>query len=383
MPEIIPDGSAPGEYIRRELDRQRLTQVEFAKILARPVQFVSELLSGKRTVTPETAVGLASAFGNTPQYWLNIEAAYQLSKISPHRDAAVEKRSRVYRAVPVKEMVDRRWVEDSADVNVLEARLLQFYGIDSLDRLDEPPDLNHAARQSTNYDAIPTPAQRAWFCRARYLARQLRVESHFSDHLYKSAVASLAKLRADVEQLREVPKILSEAGIRFLVVQPLSHTKIDGVCFWLDNDSPVVVLSLRYDRVDWFWHTLMHEMCHVKNRDGQTVPYPMLDTELVGSSAQPLDEKPESERRADECAVTFLVNQQLLNDFIMRVRPYYSAVKITQVAAQLGVHPGIVVGQLQHRREIPYSHSRRMLTGVKQIVTAASVTDGWGWVPSL
>jgi HTH-type transcriptional regulator/antitoxin HigA len=314
---------------------------------------------------------------------LNLEAAYQLSKISPHRDAAVEKRARIYRVVPLKEMVDRRWIEDSTDIDVLEARLLQFYGIDSLDQLTEPPELNHAARQSTNYAAIPTPAQRAWFCRARRLAQQLRVASRFSDHLFGGAVASLAKLRADVEQLREVPKILSEAGIRFLIVQPLSHTKIDGVCFWLDDDSPVVVLSLRYDRIDWFWHTFMHEMCHVKNRDGQSVSDPVLDTELVGSSAEPSDEKPEIERRADECAVTFLVNQQLLNDFIMRVRPYYSAVRITRVAAQLGVHPGIIVGQLQHRREIPYSHSRRMLTGVKQIITAASVTDGWGWAARL
>src|SRR5580698_8458765 len=119
MPEVIPEGSAPGEYIRRELDHHRLTQVEFAKILARPVQFVSELLSGKRTVTPETAVGLASALGNTAQHWLNLEAAYQLSKISPHRDAAVEKRAQIYRIVPVKEMVDRRWIEDSADGDVL------------------------------------------------------------------------------------------------------------------------------------------------------------------------------------------------------------------------------------------------------------------------
>ncbi len=98
-------------------------------------------------------------------------------------------------------------------------------------------------------------------------------------------------------------------------------------------------------------------MCHVKNRDAQGVANPPLDTELVGSTATPSDQKPESERRADECAVTFLVNQRMLNDFVMRVRPYYSAVRITQLAAHLGVQPGIIVGQLQHRREIPYSHN--------------------------
>lgn len=377
----VSEGSAPGEYIRSELDARGLTQVQFARILGRPVQFVSELISGKRSITPETAVGLASALeGTTPQLWLNREAAHQLSKIRPQRDFAVEKRARIYRrGVPIKEIIDRRWIEDSADVDILEARLLQFYEIDSLDRLDEPIYFNHAPRQSTSYAVPPTPAQRAWLCRAKQLARKVQVTGAFSHQSFDVAMTKLGTLKAEIEHLRQVPQALSQAGIRFLIVQPLAHTKIDGVCFWLDDQSPVVVLSLRYDRIDWFWHTITHEMCHVKNRDGQGASSPRLDTELVGTNAEPFDEKPESEKQADQCAVNFLVNQQVLDEFVRRVRPYYSALRITQLAAQLKVHPGIIVGQLQHRREIPYSHSRRMLMGVKQIITPATVTDGWGW----
>jgi HTH-type transcriptional regulator/antitoxin HigA len=127
----------------------------------------------------------------------------------------------------------------------------------------------------------------------------------------------------------------------------------------------------------------MHELCHIKNRDGQGALSPRLDTELVGADAEPFDQKPESEKRPDQCAVNFLVNQRLLDEFVHRVRPYYSALKITQFAGRINVHPGILVGQLQHRREIPFSHSRRVLVGVKQVLTAAAVTDGWGWVPHL
>lgn len=385
MPEPIPEGSAPGKFLRAELEARGLTQAEFAKILGRPVQFVSELLSGKRSVTPETAVGLASALGDaqTPKLWLNREAAYRLSKITPQRDSAVEKRAQLYLRVPVKELVDRRWIEDSPDVDVLQDRILKFYDIPSLDKLDEPAELSHAPRQSTSYSIPPTPAQLAWFCRAKHLAEKLRVTGGFSPRSFETALTGLAKLKTAVDQLGLVPQLLSQAGIRFLIVQHLTHTKIDGVCLWLDDKSPVVVLSLRYDRVDWFWHTIMHEMCHVKNGDGQRTSQPRIDTELVGTDAEPFDDKPDSERRADECATNFLVSQTMLDDFVHRVRPYYSALKIAQFAERVGVHPGIVVGQLQHRREIPYSHGRRMLVGVKQIVTAASVTDGWGWFPHL
>ena len=144
---------------------------------------------------------------------------------------------------------------------------------------------------------------------------------NFSKQSFKKALTALAGLRAQVEQLKQIPQILSQAGIRFLIVQHLAHTKVDGVCFWLDDKSPIVVLSLRYDRVDWFWHTIMHEICHVENRDGKGESPPRLDTELVGTDAEPFDDKPESERRADSCAVNFLVDQRSLDEFIRRVRP--------------------------------------------------------------
>jgi len=70
--------------------------------------------------------------------------------------------------------------------------------------------------------------------------------------------------------------------VRFLVLEPLPQTRIDGACFWLDEYSPVVVVSVRYDRIDGFWHTLMHELEHMKNRHGLT-DYRPLDTDLVGS----------------------------------------------------------------------------------------------------
>lgn len=66
----------------------------------------------------------------------------------------------------------------------------------------------------------------------------------------------------------------------------------------------------------------------------------------------------EVEQRADREAAEFLVPQAQLTNFIARVRPLYSKRKIRGSAATVGVHPGIVVGQLQHRGEIPFAHSR-------------------------
>lgn len=72
------------------------------------------------------------------------------------------------------------------------------------------------------------------------------------------------------DSVRQVPGVLANAGVRFLIVEILPTTRIDGVCLWLDASSPVVALSLRYDRIDAFWHTLLHECAHVKYKDGLT-----------------------------------------------------------------------------------------------------------------
>jgi HTH-type transcriptional regulator/antitoxin HigA len=180
--------------------------------------------------------------------------------------------------------------------------------------------------------------------------------------------------------VRRVPQILAESGIRFIVLESLPQTRIDGVCFWLDQTSPVVALSFRYDRIDWFWFTLLHELGHVKQGDGLE-DAPSLDVDLVGEQALPTEGKPASEQQADHFATQVLLPQEQIEDFIKRVRPLYSKQKIMRFAARLNIHPGIAVGQLQRRKEIRYAQNRDLLVKIRDHVTSAALTEGWGYFP--
>jgi addiction module HigA family antidote len=76
----------PGEILREEfLVPLGQTQVALAAHLGVPVQRINELVRGKRGVTPETAWLLAQAFGTTPQFWLNLQASYDLAVSRPAR----------------------------------------------------------------------------------------------------------------------------------------------------------------------------------------------------------------------------------------------------------------------------------------------------------
>ena len=366
-----PEAFAPGEYIREEIDARGWTQLDLAEILGRPPQAVSEIITGKRSITPDMARALGDAFGTSAQLWLNLESSYQLSRVSD-KDDSVSRKAKLYEVAPLKDMQRRGWIATSTSIDVLESQVLDFYGIKSL---SDPIYFHHAARKSTDYSAI-TPGQLAWFYRCRHLAKGVHVSRKFSAASFDDCLKRLSSLRESAEDIRHIPKVLGESGIRFIIVEPLPQTKIDGVCFWLDSGSPVIALSLRFDRIDWFWHTLMHEMKHVKEREG--MEQPTIDTDLVGSDAQPFDEKTDSEKAADTFAVNFLVNQSKLSAFVMRVRPLFSKAKIAAFSATQHVHPGIVVGQLHHKKVFDYRYHRDFLGKVKEIITEVSLTDGWG-----
>ena len=72
----------PGKYLQEAIDSHGWTQGEFAEIVGRPGRLISEIIAGKRGITPDTAQALAAALETTPEYWMELDSAYQLSKIA-------------------------------------------------------------------------------------------------------------------------------------------------------------------------------------------------------------------------------------------------------------------------------------------------------------
>jgi HTH-type transcriptional regulator/antitoxin HigA len=136
-------------------------------------------------------------------------------------------------------------------------------------------------------------------------------------------------------------------------------------------------MSLRFDRVNNFWFVLRHEIEHILNNDGLIV-----DLELP-EKLQRKELLPPEEVRANEAASAFLVPTNELDGFIVRIRPLYSEQRILLFAKRIGVHPGLVVGQLQFRDEVPYTHFHKYLVKIREIITQTALTDGWGTVPPI
>lgn len=366
----VAEAFPPGEFIKEELDVRGWTQGELADMLGQKSSVVSNIITGKRAISPEIASGLADIFGTTSQLWMNLESSYQLFLRGSSQETRTRK-ARLFEKAPIKDMIKRGWIKASDDLDILEKSLLDFFEITSL---DEQPKMPYAAKRSTEF---ANPSQTAWVYRAKKLARSVDA-ARFSNEGFDRALLELKKLRMDPEEVRLIPRILAEGGVRFLLIEGLPQGRIDGVCFWLDPYSPVIAISMRFDRLDHLWYLAIHECGHVKNHDALNEP--ILDVNLVGEDAIPFDEKPEVERDADKFAESFLVEPYEMEFFIARVRPLYSKQKIKNFAARISVHPAIVLGQLQHRREVDWSHSREMLVKARDILMGGALTDGWGSV---
>ncbi|MGB8338532.1 MAG: HigA family addiction module antitoxin [Burkholderiales bacterium] len=355
-----------GEFLKEELEARGLTQAELAEIIGRPTQAVSEIVLGKRGVTPETAKGLAAAFGTSAEYWMNLETAYQLSKTTV-QESAVKQRAKIYQRFPVKEIIKRAWVEHSENPVVLEQRFLEFFGIGSV---DERPSFSFAGKKQ-NY-VSDSMVQIAWVRRARQLAEVVQAKQYNKAGL-KDLFLELNSRRQFVESIREIPALLAHYGIRLVIVKCIPGMKMTGACFWLDKTKPVIALTLTYDRVDNFWFTLFHELDHVKHEEGQNTP--ILDDLVPG---KPDEEAPPIERRANENAEKNVIDTNELQGFIARVNPLFTSDQIKGFAKRIGVHPGIVVGQLQVRGLIHFSVHRPLLEKIREHIIGVALTDGFG-----
>lgn len=364
----------PGQLIETLLAERGWTQSVLAVVLEISKSTMNKLISGTQTVTAEIAITLEEVFDVPAERFLDLQQTFDLSKArlvsrpNPGRAA----RAQLFGGLPVSEMIKRGWLGAAtlADMSSIERGLATFFGVSSVNEIEVLP---HAAKK-TKVGEQTTAAQLAWLYRVRQIASEMLV-GKFSPFGVRRAVEQLKTLVLSVEEARKVPRILAEAGIRFVIVESLPSAKIDGVCFWLNETAPVIGMSFRHDRIDNFWFVLRHELEHViqGHGKGQIV----IDAELEGAKAGIGSDIPEEERIANTAAAEFCVPAKMMDAFIARKGPLFAERDIRSLATVLKIHPGLIAGQLQHRTA-RYDRFRDHLVKIRTVVAPGAAVDGWG-----
>ncbi|HMQ03538.1 MAG TPA: HigA family addiction module antitoxin [Pyrinomonadaceae bacterium] len=366
----------PGQLIDKLLSERDWTQKFLAFLLDVSEDIVSRIIVGKRPVDAEMALRLGEAFNTDPERFLRLQQRFDLNKANIVRipDPARATRAELFGELRVPEMIRRNWldVDDPNDMPAVEKELMRFFNAPSLDQIEV---LRFAAKQTkTNID--PTPVQVAWLRRVTAIAKDILVPRKYTEFLGRKAVKEMQDLIYAPSEARKVPRILIEAGIRFVIVEGLPTAGIDGVCFWLDDNSPVIALTMRFDRNDNFWFVVRHECEHVLKGHGKQDDIYIVDN-LEGSRAGTGPDIEEEERMANEAAAEFCVPKKKMDKFVAVKAPFFSEKDLLGFAKTIKVHPGIVAGRLQYETG-RYDRFRNHQVKMRSIITPNAYVDGWG-----
>lgn len=362
----------PGQLLTALLKERGWTKRTLAIVLGIDEATVTRLVSDKRPVSADLALQLEEVFGIAAERLLALQKDYdlQLARIAYRSDPGRAIRAQIFGALPITEMTKRGWlpgVVNVKDVATVEKAVATFF---DAERIEDVEFLPHAARR-TEVSVAASPLQLAWLYRVKAIAADMLVPP-YSDAAGRALVTRLRPLLGSAEEARKVPRLLAEAGIRFVIVEALPGSKIDGACLWLGPTAPVIALSFRFDRIDNFWFVLRHELEHVLQHHGQATP--ILDVDLDGRTDEDVADE---ERIANAAAAAFAVPPDKLSGFVARKAPYFAERDVLGFAATLGVHPGLVAGQLQHRTQ-RFDHFRSHLVKIRSIVAPGATVDGWG-----
>jgi HTH-type transcriptional regulator/antitoxin HigA len=360
----------PGLFIREELDARGWNQRDLAFILDTSEQAVNAITSGKRAISPEMAKALGEAFEVHPDFFANLQKAYDMAR-AREPDPGVGKRARLQSVYPVREMIKRGWLEET-DADLLEVQMTRFFKVVNTGEIPHVS-MTHAAKKS-HYEDVPAP-QLAWLFRVRQIAEFLP-SAPYSERKLREALTRMRNFLIDPEEARHVPRLLTESGVRFVVVEGLTGSKIDGVCFWLNEQSPVIGMTTLHDRIDNFWFVLRHEIEHVLQRDGMEIE--VIDVDLARSMGDNMHAT-DQERIANAAAADFCVPQKDMRSFIARKNPFFAERDVLGFARRAQVHPGIIVGQIQHQTS-RWDLLRKHLVKIRQYVLPGAIVDGWGQV---
>lgn len=332
----------PGDWIKNELEYRNWTQEDLADIIGLSLTYVNRLITHKQNLTFDLAVLLSKAFNIPVHMWLNIDTAYRL-RLQPEKQetSEAEIKAQIYNIMPVKEMVQKKWLKPYNNIKQLIKEVQSFWNIDNLDFsfLEKNPIPN--LRKSDAFGMYNEYYTKVWFNMAKKCAEKYNAGKYNEIQLKKLGLEIPQYSDEKNEGAAKFLNELEKAGIKFFVLSHLQKTYIDGASFFC-NGNPVIVYTKRYDRIDNFWFTIAHEIAHVLLHLKKKSDFFIDDIGEINTNI---------ETEADKLACRLLKVNEILDYFKSSFQYIYKD-NIQNCSEQLRINTAIVVGVLQHYKKI-------------------------------
>lgn len=343
----------PGETILEILLERGITQAELAKRLDRPLKTINKIIKGKASITPETALQLEQVLDIDAGFWNNLEAQFQALKLRIESQKQYEDLIEVSKIYPFLEMVKNGWIENTSILTKRVEYLLRFFGVTNFENIIEEDKLQSAFRISSKHQ-YSMPAIVSWLRKGSIDGERI-VTNPFDEKKIRELIPELRKMTL-IEDPNELMKGLTdklgECGVAFVITKNLKNAPINGATRWISPEKALIQMSIRLGWVDIFWFSLFHELGHILLDNKKNFNIDLVKNKIDGASEEKINIfasdtliQPEKYKELKEK----ILNIRNISDIYVLVKSF---------AEEIEIHPGIVIGRLQHDGLVPLNMNK-------------------------
>jgi HTH-type transcriptional regulator/antitoxin HigA len=352
--DFAPDWiSPPGETIMDMLEEQNMSLTDLARGVGSPLSDMRGLLDGRTALTSDIAKKLEEILGGSAAFWMIRETQYRT-------DAALLQEERKFREdaerwldeIPLEDMVRFDWIKrkDSLRDKVVEA--LGFFGVSDIRTWHETYDRVFRAaafRTSATFES-KAGAVAAWLRRAEIESHAIECDpwdpAKFEEML--TEIRSLTRKKQPRVFIPALQKLCAGCGVAAVIIRAPNGCRASGATRFLTPQKALLTLSFRFLSDDHFWFTFFHEAGHL-------LLHPKNELFLEGAET----ESSKEEKEANDFAARVLIPVE--TEAAIRRLPLDGR-EVLRFARKIGVSPGIVVGQMQHRGLITHRQLNNLKT---------------------
>jgi plasmid maintenance system antidote protein VapI len=334
--------SKPGDTLATILSKREMTLDMLATCMGRDASVVQGLLSGNIAIDKPIACLLAKCVGGSPSFWATRQSQFQRDLDRATEALLVDQGKSWLRTLPIKEMVEAGWIPASKQArDTLKSSLAYFDVADP----DEWRGRYMAFQNLFSFRTSPSfesklGALSAWLRQAEIQASSMTCSPWDAAGL-RARLAGMRVLTKATNLAHFIPRLRSlcaEAGVAIVFLKAPAGCRASGATRFLSSTRAMIVLSFRYLSDDQFWFSFFHEMGHLLLHGTEA-------TFVDGEAADLTDREVE----ANTFSAGVLIPHDRRDELLAlpgRVRD------VIRFAVSVCVSPGIVVGQMQHRRLI-------------------------------
>lgn len=338
---IIPfEATHPGALIKDELEiRDDINQRELAILLGVKPSFLNEIIKGKRPITADIAVLLEKILGISAGYWMKFQSQYEidLAKIKEkniNKIKLIEIWNIISQYVPVKYFRKKGYLTENISSNI--SIIQEIYSVESIDGLvNKFSEKKFAFFKKSDKLQIDEKNIIGWTSLVEYEADKKETNTFNFENLPQLNRELQEIFFNNKNLLNSIDRKLSQYGIKFLLVDKLDKTPIDGYSFWSKN-NPVIALTLRHNRIDNLAFTILHELGHIALHLKDNKEISFFDLNKI--------EENDIENEANLYAQESLIPSKCWNDLLENYLPL-SDKGIYEFANKYRINSAIVLGR--------------------------------------